>query len=352
MGSWVSRSPLASVQALPFPVSRLWVWKGLARLLPLGPSGFGYGTTAREVARGVQLEGKVFLLTGAYSGLGAETLRTLLTHGGTVFALGRRAPGPEFSTEWPGRLLSVPLDLSDYRSIVSAVGQVRSAGLPLDAVILNSGIMAPPRLELLYGVEKSFWVNHVAHTALMEGLLGRLRERGRVVIVGSEAYQRARPPSFGPAQGPGRAPYEPWDAYGRSKLANLVYGSDLARRLAKDAPAVFILHPGVIPTRLFAAAPAWQRLAVLALSGLAFKSTEQGAATQVFLATHPSLEGARSGYYKNVNRASLPGWVHAEGLAAELRQVTEEALERARRENDAASGLSLDSRTGGLPAQA
>jgi WW domain-containing oxidoreductase len=168
----------------------------------------------------------------------------------------------------------------------------------LSGIVANAGIMGLPRFETIFGHEKQYMVNHVAHALLIKGLLERLSEVGRIVIVSSGAHRAA--PSSGIdfhtlTTGEG---YRPWQAYGRSKLANLLF----ARALSKRLPAgqtVNALHPGVIKTDLGRHLGPLGRLAWTAGAPLFFKSIEQGAATQCYLAAHPGVASISGRYFAN-----------------------------------------------------
>ncbi|HUJ75104.1 MAG TPA: SDR family NAD(P)-dependent oxidoreductase, partial [bacterium] len=259
-----------------------------------GPSGFGYDSTAAEVLAGLDLRGKTFLVTGATSGIGLETLRALCARGARVLALARTVEKAQAACALAqgtravgtaGSALPVACDLGDPASVRAAVAAVSRLGGPLDALIANAGIMALPRLERQHGYEAQFFTNHVGHFLLVTGLLGRLAPQGRVVMVSSEAHHRAPPGGIELDNLTGERGYQPWRAYAQSKLANLLFAKHLATRLPAGQTA-HALHPGVIATNLGRHMhPAlWITFQVLAAPFL--KSIAQGAATQCYVATH------------------------------------------------------------------
>ncbi len=205
----------------------------LATLKGKGPSGFGYGSTAEEATRGLDLSGRAYLVTGANSGLGLETVRVLSLRGARVFAAARTAEKARAAcAAFGAKIQPVACELSDPASVRACVAAVKADGAPLDAIILNAGIMGLPKLRQAHGYELQFFTNHIGHFILATGLLSQLAEKGRVVALSSTAHQ------FAPKGGiefdnlSGERGYSAWRAYGQSKLANLLFAKELARRLA------------------------------------------------------------------------------------------------------------------------
>ncbi|MEM9074183.1 MAG: SDR family NAD(P)-dependent oxidoreductase, partial [Myxococcota bacterium] len=137
-----------------------------ARFQRPGPSGFGYGSTTDEVCRGLDLKGRRIVLTGSNSGLGLETLRVLTHHGATVLAAARtKAKAEDACAGFGENAVPVVCELSDPASVRSCVEDVSGRG-GVDAIICNAGIMALPKLEQCFGIEKQFFTNHVGHFML------------------------------------------------------------------------------------------------------------------------------------------------------------------------------------------
>jgi NAD(P)-dependent dehydrogenase (short-subunit alcohol dehydrogenase family) len=288
-------------------------------LAPKGPSGFGYGSTAEEVTKGISLAGQSILVTGCNSGIGFETLRVLALRGAQVLGAARSLEKAQSAcASVSGKTVPLACELSDPKSVQSCVAAVAATGVKLDAIVCNAGVMALPKLEQAHGYELQFFTNHIGHFMLVTGLLAQLGERGRVVMLSSSAHRRA------PAAGiefdnlDGRKHYSGWTAYGQSKLANLLFAKQLARRFAGSQRTANAVHPGVIKTNL-------QRHmnplvgGVLALAGpLALKSIEQGAATQVYVATSPQLAGVSGQFFANCNVAEPRADANDEALALRL----------------------------------
>jgi NAD(P)-dependent dehydrogenase (short-subunit alcohol dehydrogenase family) len=297
-------------------------------LKPNGPSGFGYGTTAEQVTEGLDLSGRTVLVTGCNSGLGLETARVLSLRGARVIGTARSLEKATAAcAPFPG---AVPLacELSDPASIRGCVSRVRDSGLRLDALVCNAGIMALPRLERAHGIELQLFINHVGHFILVTGLLDRLADDGRVVMVSSAAHERAPREGIQFDNLSGERGYAPWTAYGQSKLANVLFAKELARRLAGSRRTANALHPGVIVTDL------WRHTnpvatAIFGVVGrIALKTVAQGAATQTWAAVHPGAAGVSGAYLADCNVAKARPDADDPALAARLWRVTEEIVAR------------------------
>jgi NAD(P)-dependent dehydrogenase (short-subunit alcohol dehydrogenase family) len=296
----------------------------LSRIKPKGPSGFGYGTSADAVTEGLDLRGKNILVTGSNSGIGLETVRVLAGRGARVLATGRtREKVAAALAGLAGEIVPLECELANPSSVRACVAAVQ-AGPRLDALIGNAGIMATPALEQAFGYEKQFFTNHVGHFLLVQGLLEHSAPDARFVIVASNAHRRA------PASGieldnlSGEKGYSPWTAYGQSKLANILFASELSRRLAGSRRSANALHPGVIHTNISRSLPLPGQLVLALAAPLALKSAAEGAATQCYVATHPSLAGVSGEYFAdcNIARTRHPRARDAE-LARRLWQETE-----------------------------
>jgi WW domain-containing oxidoreductase len=267
-----------------------------------GASGFGAGATAEAVTEGLALNGKTFLVTGASSGIGLETTRVLALRGARVVATARSLEqAKRVASDIGGDVLPVACELREPSSVLGAVAAVKRADVRLDAIICNAGVMALPKLERACGVELQFWTNHVAHFLLVTKLLDSLAPDGRVVMVSSELHRRAPAGGIDFDNLAGEKSYQPWQAYARSKLANLLFAKQLARRFAGTARTANAIHPGVINTGLQRNMPSTLALLMKAIGPLALKTVAQGAATQVFVATRPELSTTTGAYFADCN---------------------------------------------------
>lgn len=292
-----------------------------------GASGFGYASTAEEVTAGLDLRGKTILITGVGSGLGEESARVLAARGARILGAARsrekavaacRGFGPD----------AVPLacELSDPVSVRACVAEVRGLGHPLDVLLCNAGIMALPKRELRHGQELQFFTNHVGHFLLVTGLVDVLSDTGRVVMLSSDAHTMAPKVGIQFDDLSFERNYRPWRAYGQSKLANLLFARALARRFAGTARTANALHPGVIVTNLGRHMPVVARMALGLAAAVALKTVPQGAATQCYVATHPSLANLSGEYFYdcNVQKSSRNG--RDEAMADRLWKVTEDIV--------------------------
>jgi WW domain-containing oxidoreductase len=276
-----------------------------AMLKPNGPSGFGYGSTAEDVVQGLDLTGKTILLTGCNSGIGQAALRALVARGATVVATARSEDkAKQAGAGAPaGRVLPVACELSEPASVRAAVQSVRERAPLLDAIVCNAGIMALPRLELKHGLELQFLTNHLGHFMLVTGLLDRLSPSGRVVVLSSEAHRGAPKGGIDFDNLDGSKGYSSWAAYGRSKLANLLFAKALAKRFQGSARVANAVHPGVIHTNLSRHMHALADLAFRIATPLALKSIDEGAATEVWAAVHPDAASINGQYLSDCNVA-------------------------------------------------
>jgi WW domain-containing oxidoreductase len=292
-----------------------------------GASGFGYASTAEEVTERLDLGGRTILLTGCNSGIGHETLRVLAKRGAHVIGAARTVDkAKQACAAAGGQTAPVACELSEPASIKACVRRVRELGRPLDAIICNAGIMALPELRQKHGYELQFFTNHIGHFILVTSLLDQLAEQGRVVVVASDAHKGA------PAEGiefdnlSGERGYRPWASYGQSKLANILFASELAKRLGASARTANSLHPGVIYTNLGRHMNPIARSALAMAAPLVLKSVAQGAATQCYVAVHPRVQGVTGKYFANCNEATPTARARDDAMAAKLWEVSEKIV--------------------------
>ncbi len=293
---------------------------------PRPPGDFAYGpfgvaSTAEEVTEGVDLSGKVALITGCNSGLGLETMRVLAMRGAHVIGAARtleKAQKACASVE--GKCTPLAVELSDFDAVRAGAAEVMAMNLAIDMLICNAGIMALPELELVGGLERQFVVNHLGHFVLTNALLDAVKkaERGRVVIVSSCAHNSAPEEGIDFDNLDGSKSYHPWTAYGRSKLANGLFAAELARRLEGAGVTANSLHPGVLRTNLgrhMAPRPA--------TDDIYDKPRPQGAATQCYVAANPIPADITGQYFADCNPAVANSLMYDEALAAKLWEVSE-----------------------------
>ena len=301
----------------------------LAQILTRNPptSPFGDDSTAEQVTEGLNLSGMTFAITGANSGLGYETMRVLTLRGAHVIGIARtQAKAEKACSSIDGETTPLFLDLADWASVVNCADNIRAMQIPLDGLITNAGVMALPDLELINGIEKQFAINHLGHFILINQLQDTVMAapQGRFVILSSLAHRRAKEGiEFDNLDG--SKGYDPWSAYGQSKLANALCSRELARRIEHTDTTSNSVHPGVIMTNLGKHLPAWQQWAGKYLGWLFMKDIPEGAATTCYVATSPDLVGVRGFYFAdcNVNEGETP-YIQDDAMAAKLWQVSEE----------------------------
>jgi NAD(P)-dependent dehydrogenase (short-subunit alcohol dehydrogenase family) len=268
---------------------------------------FGATSTADEVITGVDLTGRTALVTGASSGIGVVTARTLAGAGAAVVlavrdtAAGTRVAADITATTGNAKISVVELDLADPGSVASVVTSWRGA---LDILVANAGVMATPEQRTPQGWELQFATNHLGHFALATGLHQALSQSGhsRIVMVSSIGHVNGGvlfdDPMFT------SHPYDPWAAYSQSKTANVLFAVEAARRWDADGIAVNALNPGRIAAtglsrHLDPAAIAPVSFDPSGVTGVSVKDVEQGAATSVLLAASPLVEGVTGRYFED-----------------------------------------------------
>lgn len=300
----------------------LWSWVKGKR----GASGFGYASTAEEVTAGLDLSGKTIVVTGVNSGLGLESARVLSSRGAHIVGLARTTAKAEEALAALGKETTpVACELSEPSSIRAAVATVEATKRPIDVLLCNAGIMALPRLEQKLGYELQFFTNHVGHFLLVMGLRDRLADEGKVVMLSSAAHQMTYREGIQLANLSGERGYNPWRAYGQSKLANLLFARALAKRFEGSGRTATAVHPGAIATNLGRHMAPWLQTVVTGVAGLlVLKDVHQGAATQCYAAVHPDAAGLNGEYFEdcNVSKSSKHG--RSAELAEKLWAASEE----------------------------
>ncbi|MDZ5454372.1 SDR family NAD(P)-dependent oxidoreductase [Labrys sedimenti] len=271
-------------------------------------SGFSRASTTIDVIKGVDLVGKVAIVTGGYSGLGLETARTLASAGARIIVPARDVERAREAIAKVGGGMEVQsVDLTDPRSIDDFARDFVESGLALHMLINNAGIMALPELKRdAHGNELQFSTNHLGHFRLTLRLWPALQRAGgaRVVSVSSAGHRFSRVVfediNFQ------RRDYEPFKAYGQSKTANILFAVALDRRGKGEGIRAFALHPGGIAGTNLGTHVGVEMLKktgfvdqndrpILDLSR-DLKSVPQGAATHVWCAVSPQLDG-KGGVY-------------------------------------------------------
>lgn len=289
-------------------------------------------STAEEVTDGLDLSGRIAVVTGCTSGIGFETLRVLAMRGAYVLGTSRSLDRAALACRRvAGVATPLELELADPESVIACAEQIRSLQSPIDMLILNAGYRGGGgRRELVQGVEKHFAVNHLGHFLLVNRVIDRMyfAWQGRVVVVSSRASYRDAPAagilfddlamtaSYGDAR-----------AYGHSKLANLLFSYGLARRLRGTRITSNALHPGVIDTGIDRHLGRFTQGLFSLYVALAGKTPEQGAATSCYVATSPDLGSTSGEYFEDCRAVVVAGSRQYDTMMSDrLWSVSEELL--------------------------
>jgi NAD(P)-dependent dehydrogenase (short-subunit alcohol dehydrogenase family) len=300
-------------------------------------SPFTEKSTAEDVTAGIDLRGKVAVVTGCTSGIGLETMRVLASRGAYVIGSSRSlGRAEEACRSVTGVTTPVRLDLGDFDSVVDCAEQIRAMRLPVDMLICNAGYLGGGNeKQLINGLEKHFVINHLGHFIFVNRLLDRLviAEQGRIVVVASRtAYTDA------PADGilfddlEFKYDYSDMLAYGHSKLANVLFSLRLSELLRETRITCNSLHPGIIDTEIDRHFNAVMQFGLKIVAALGGKTVEEGAATSCYLATSPALAKTSGAYFEDCNAVTVLGQNHlydvpmAEKLVQLSEQITDDYL--------------------------
>jgi NAD(P)-dependent dehydrogenase (short-subunit alcohol dehydrogenase family) len=295
-------------------------------------SGFGYRSTAAEVVKGIDLSGKIAVVTGGYSGLGFETTKALAQAGAHVVVPARR---PEVAKE---NLAGIPnvevgtLDLGDLDSVKAFADEFLASKRPIHIMINNAAIMACPETRVGPGWEAQFATNHLGHFALVNRLWPAIKEgKGRVVALSSTGHKLS-PIRFVDMQFES-GEYDKWVAYGQAKTANSLFAVGLDKRAQKDGVRAFAVHPGGIMTPLQRHLPREEMIAAGWMDedgnvNELFKTPEEGASTSVWAATNPKLDGMGGVYCENCDIAEIMEGPDARFMGVSAYAVDPEAADK------------------------
>lgn len=278
-------------------------------------SGHDARSTAAEILNGTDLSGTVAIVTGGYSGIGLETTRAFFNAGANVIVPARDLGKAAAALNSLDNVSIQSMDLSDASSVSAFAKRFIDSGTPLHILVNSAGIMACPMLRDQRGYEMQFATNHLGHFQLTNQLLPALcRANGSRVVSVSSWGHRHSPVIFDDVNFEDR-PYDPWLAYGQSKTANILFAAELDRRFKGDGVRSFSLHPGSIVgtglerhltrEQLYAAGVIDESGEPILDPTKNLKTAEQGAATSVWCATSPQLDGLGGVYCENCDIAPV-----------------------------------------------
>ena len=270
------------------------------------------------------LDGRTFLVTGANAGIGYATATDLARRGGRVHVACRSAAKGEAAVAaiaaqtGSDQVSYLHLDLADLASVRRSAQAFLALGEPLHVLINNAGV-GGQRGITADGFEQHFGVNHLGHFALTQALLPLLRDSGpaRIVNVSSDAHFQPKDIDFTALRRRTKS-VTGLPEYGVSKLSNVLYAQELARRLDPAVVTSSALHPGVVASEIWRRVP-WPIRPIVTRRML---TVEQGARTSLYCATSPDLAGVSGRYYDSC-RETEPSKVATPELAARLWEYSE-----------------------------
>jgi NAD(P)-dependent dehydrogenase (short-subunit alcohol dehydrogenase family) len=273
------------------------------------------------------MKGKIAIVTGATAGIGKVTALELARLGATVVAVARdRVKGEatiaEIREATGNAEVSLLLaDLSSQAAVRALAAEFLGRFDRLHLLVNNAGAIHGERRVTAEGVEATFATNHVAYFLLTELLLETLKKSGpaRVVSVASEAHRTGHL-DFDDLHYERRS-YAPMAAYGASKLANIVWSAELARRLEGTSVTANSLHPGVIASNFGQTGPGWMRFGLKLVSWM-LTTPEKGAATTLHLATSPAVAGVTGKYWSNKKPSKPSAEARDPEVGKRLHEVT------------------------------
>uniref|UniRef100_A0A0E0HKB2 Short-chain dehydrogenase TIC 32, chloroplastic n=1 Tax=Oryza nivara TaxID=4536 RepID=A0A0E0HKB2_ORYNI len=290
-----------------------------------GASGFGSRATAEDATAACSdLRHITAIITGATSGIGAETARVLAKRGARLVLPARSLKAAaearaRLLDECPaaaGDVVVMPLDLSSLASVRRFAARFLALGLPLNLLINNAGKFADRFALSDDGVEMTFATNYLGHFLLTKLLMEKMAEtaaatgvEGRIVNVSSTIHSWfAGDDAVGYIDAVTRRkiPYDPTRAYALSKLANVLHTRALADRLKEMKANVTAncVHPGIVRTRLIRERDGLVTNTVFFLASKLLKTIPQAAATTCYVAVHPAVAGVSGKYFADCNEAS------------------------------------------------
>src|ERR1700678_1360794 len=282
---------------------------------------FGAKSTTEDALADIDLKGKRILVTGVSAGLGVETARALVAHGGSVVGAARDLEKAKRATsevskaaaETGGRFELIELDLASLKSVRAAADKLIADGRLFDVIIANAGVMATPLGKTKDGFETQLGTNHLGHFVFVNRIAKLIKKGGRLVNLSSSGHRFSNVDLNDPYFE--TTPYEPFVAYGRSKTANILFSVEFDRRHRARGVRATAVHPGGIATELARHMPdgaieAWikqiqEQRAAAGEPPFEFKSVPQGAATSVWAGVVASAEEVGGKYCEDCHVGEL-----------------------------------------------
>ncbi|KAK7315078.1 hypothetical protein VNO77_33610 [Canavalia gladiata] len=283
-------------------------------------SEFSSSSTAEQVTHAIHGYGLTAIVTGASSGIGAETTRVLAMRGVHVIMAVRNVNAGKDVKQ--AILEGIPtakvdvmeLDLSSMASVRKFASEFNASELPLNILINNAGIFGPPFMLSEDNIELQFATNHLGHFLLTNLLLDTMKKttreskkQGRIVNVSSNGHRLTYRQGILFDKLNDQSSYRTMCAYGQSKLANILHANELARRLKEEGVDITAnsLHPGVIATNIHRYNSVLSAIPEVfkTLANFVLKNVQQGAATTCYVALHPQVSRISGEYFSDSNLA-------------------------------------------------
>jgi NAD(P)-dependent dehydrogenase (short-subunit alcohol dehydrogenase family) len=325
-----ARAPVVASECRP--ASRRVIERGAGPLTAARGQRLHATTGRRGTSKAMEaMHGKTVLVTGANQGIGKAAALALARQGARVIIVARnahkgRAAIADIEAATGSREVElVVADLSSQAEVRRAAAEVRSRHGRLHVLVNNAGVYVPERHVTVDGFEETFAVNHLASFLLTAELIDLLRSSApaRIVNVSSEAHRHARM-QWDDLQFAQR-PYRAWRAYGQSKLANVLFTYELARRLEGTGVTANALHPGVVGSG-FGQTYGGAMSFLVKLARPFLLTPEQGAATTVYLASSPEVEGVTGKYFAKCRPVRSSEWSYCEKAQKKLWALSEEMV--------------------------
>ncbi|RIK94579.1 MAG: short-chain dehydrogenase [Proteobacteria bacterium] len=279
------------------------------------------------------MAGKTCVLTGATSGIGLAAASELAARGARL-VLVARSPARADAALAAIRARTPRADAEVVRGDLASLAEVRSAAARvlgvcprIDVLFNNAGVVKLSREVTADGYEATFAVNHLAYFLFTNLLLDRLRATpgARIVSTASDAHRFGGALDFGDLQSERR--YRGLGVYGRSKLCNILWTRELARRLAGSGVTANCFHPGGVATRLGQTDALWTQL-VGRITQWILRSPEKGAETGVWLATSPDVAGVSGRYFADRREKQPAKYAQDDAAAKRLWEISEQLVAR------------------------
>lgn len=281
----------------------------------------------------INMKDKIFLITGATAGIGKETARGIAKTGATVVLVGRSEEKCEKvlqeikTTTGNQNLDFLTADLFSIAEIRRLADKFKGRYKRLDVLVNNAGAIFDKRETTVDGLEKTFALNHISYFLLTNLLLDVIKTSAsaRIVNVSSIAHQFANKLDFDDLQFE-RKSYSSFTAYSQSKLMNVLFTYELARRLKGSNVTANCLHPGGVASNFADNTGGILRIAAWFFKNTFAISSEKGAATSIYLATSAEVEGVSGKYFDNKKEKSSSKISYDEAVQKQLWETSEKIV--------------------------